>query len=172
MNTSPACRWLLPALAVLGLASCSDRLPIRPQIEPPGPEPIVAPVSDSTLAANRARWSDLQIDEYWYRFRWHCFCASEDVRVVDILVARGAVVSVVDAETGKPLSAQDAARYRTVDGLFDFLRGAVDYPAFLVQAAFDSRLGYPAAAWVDYAANIADEEMGFRVYSLQPIRRL
>ena len=96
------------------------------------------------------------------------FCAPEQVRVVDITVVHGIIESVVDAETGAPLVPSAAAQYRTMDGLFDFVRESIDYPAASVTAAFNPQLGYAAQAYVDYVANLADEEMGFRVVSLRP----
>lgn len=163
-----ACRWLLPLMVVLGLASCSERMPSQPQVGTPGPAPTGIAPTDSALAANQARWSATGIHSYRYRFRWECFCVSDYVREVDITVVRGTIVSVVDAQTGARLDDQAAARYRTIEGLFDFVRESMDYPAEWINVAFDSRLGYPSAAHVDYVAGIADEEMGFRVYGLSP----
>lgn len=153
-------------MGLLALASCSDRLPIQPQAELP--PPTVGPVSESTLEANRALWAASQLDGYRCRFRWECFCTPDHVRVVDITVRHGTIVSVVDAVTRKPLGPQEAARYRTIDGLFDLVRDAIDYPAVSVLGAFDSDLGYPVAAYIDYEANLADEEIGFRIYALIP----
>jgi len=118
------------------------------------------------LVANQARWSASAVDRYRYRFRWECFCGHDEVRTVDITVARGTIVSVVDVETGQRLDAQAASRYRTIEGLFEFVRGAIDYPAVSVNGAFDPDLGIPWSAHVDYVANIADEEKGFRIFAL------
>ena len=166
VNMARARRWLLAVMAVSGLASCSDRMPNRPLIAGPGSPPNSGAPLDSTLEANRALWSASGIDSYRYRFRWECFCVLEHIRVVDITVKRGTLVSVVDAETGATLGPEDAAQYRTIDGLFDFVREAIDFPAHSVQAAFDPDLGYPAVGYVDYVAPIADDEQGFRVYGL------
>jgi hypothetical protein len=162
-------RWLPPLLVVLGLASCSERMPTQPYVGSDGPPPAGGAPTDSSLAASRARWSATGILSYRYRFRWECFCASEYVRVVDITVVRGAITSVVDAENGEALDTQAASRYRTIEGLFDFIRESMDYPAERITVAFDSRLGYPLAAYTDYVLQMADEELGFRVYSLRPI---
>lgn len=161
---------LLPVIALLGLASCSDRLPSQPQVGLVGNVPSGAPL-DSTLEANRALWSASRPAAYRYRFQWVCFCVQEHIRVVDITVANRSILSVVDAETREPLSGPAAAQYRTIDGLFDFVQESIDYPAASIQAAFDPHLGYPSQAYVDYVAGIADEEMGFRVFALSPFKR-
>jgi len=165
MSTSRAVLWLLSAAAVAGFASCSGRMPSQPLV---AAVPTTGPVSDAMLQASQERWSDAQLASYRYRFRWNCFCTQDYVRLVDITVSHGVVASVTDARTGVPLGAQAATNYRTIDGLFDFVRGAVDGSAASVNGAFDARLGYPALVSVDYVANMADDEKGFQILSLTP----
>lgn len=168
--------WLVASILVLGLASCSDQSPVKPRSWPlPAPTPPTPATpsgpADSLLEANRALWSASGIDSYRYRFRWECFCGEDFVRVVDIIVVDGAIVSVLDASTGRPVSEEAAAYYRTIDGLFDFVRGAIDGPASSVQSVYDANLGYPAETFIDYAANAIDDELRFRIFGLSPIRR-
>jgi uncharacterized protein DUF6174 len=162
------CRRLLLLMVVLGLASCSQQMPSQPQIGIPQPAPTAGTPSDSSLAANRARWSATGIQSYRYRFRWGCFCVSQYVREVEITVVRGTIVSVVDVATGQRLGAQAAAQYRTIEGLFDFVREAMNYPADRISVAFDPWLGCPVDANVDYVAGMADEEMAFHVLGFSP----
>lgn len=168
--------WLIALIAIVGLASCGDRTPGRPlvaigwmQLLAPTPGSSSGP-PDSLLEANRALWSSSGIHSYRYRFRWECFCTTDYVRIVDITVLNGAIVSVVDASTGSPVSPDAAAHYRTIDGLFDLMRQAIDYPAASVRSAYDVKFGYPAESSIDYAAQVADDELSFRVYGLSPIR--
>jgi hypothetical protein len=165
MNTPRGLLSFLSAAAVVGFASCSGRMPSQPLV---GAVPTTGPVSDSVLQASLGRWSDAHVVSYRYRFRWNCYCTQDYVRMVDITVTRGVVVSVTDAQTGVPLSDQAAANYRTIDGLFDFVRGAVDGSVASVNGAFDPTLGYPSLVSVDYAANTADDEKGFQIFSLMP----
>ena len=60
------------------------------------------------------------------------------------------------------LNTRDLGGYRTVDGLFDLIQYAINEDAASITAAFDSTLGYPTDANIDYDADTADEEMGFR----------
>lgn len=165
-----AYRWLLPLMVVLGLASCSERMPSQPLVVVPGPVPAGSTPTDSSLAANQSRWSANGFDSYRYHFRWECYCVTDYVREVVITVVRGTIVSVVDAQTGVRLDDQATARYRTIDGLFDFVRESMNYPAHRIDVAFDSMRGYPLAAQVDYVALMVDEELGFRVWGLTPVR--
>jgi len=174
--------WLIASIAVLGLASCSDRTPFRSLMPlSPGWSPLGAPTpptpatpggpADSLLEANRTLWSASGINSYRYRFRWECYCSEDYVRIVDIVVVDGAVVSVLDASTGRPVSKEVAAYYRTIDGLFDFVRGAIDYPASSVRSVYDANLGYPVETDVDYVANAIDDELRFRVFGRSPLPR-
>jgi len=161
---------LLLLTAVLALASCSQGTPTQPLTPTPTPAPTGGTPTDSSLAANRARWMGAGLRSYRYRFQWICFCTTEYVRLVDITVSQGAIVSVVDATTGMRLSTQEAAQYRTIDGLFDFVRTSMDQNPARIDVAFDARLGFPSMAYVDYVAGMADEELGFRIYELTPLR--
>src|SRR5712692_1650158 len=108
MKVSQIAAWLLLPLVFLSLPSCgSDRMPNQPLVGSPGAPPMSTP-TDSVLAANQAIWSRSGIDSYRYRFRWECYCVAEYVRLVDVTVTGGRVVSVVDVETGKPLDPQAA----------------------------------------------------------------
>jgi hypothetical protein len=171
VTLSRAAGWLLLLTGPLGLVSCSDRVPNRPQVAPSDTPPTYIVPTDSTLETNRALWLSSGIHDYRYRFRWSCFCTNEYVRLVDVTVMRGSIVSVVDVSTGTPLGVEAMAGYRTVDGLFDFLREAIDLPAESIRSAFDPHLGYPSATQVDYVANVADEEMAFQIYALSPLHR-
>ena len=64
----------------------------------------------------------------------------------------------------------DPQRFRTVEGLFDFLDEALDANAVRVDAEFHMELGYPLSGYVDRSAMIADEEMGFSAAELMPTR--
>ena len=162
---------LLAALAIL--AGCSDLGPSQPEVgEPlPGgfgePPPALAP-ADSTLDSQQELWSSMGIDSYQYRFRKQCYCLDTYVRMVDISVQAGVVVSVKDAQSGRDLGPEAIAQYRTIDGLFDLVRQARDYPASSVRVAYHPDLGYPTASEIDWVGQAVDDELAFRVYRLIP----
>lgn len=176
--TTTRALWLLALTAMLGLMSCADRTPVEPVVAF-GPSPLPAPTPptpatpgdppDSLLEANRALWNASGIESYRYRFGWECFCGTDYLRVVDIIVVNGAIESVLDASTGRPVSEEAAAYYRTIDGLFDYIRAAIDRPAASVRSVYDMNLGYPADTFIDYAFNWADDEIRFRIYGLSPL---
>jgi uncharacterized protein DUF6174 len=167
VNIGRAFRWFLALAIVLGVVSCSEHMPSEPLVGTPAYSGVP---TDSLLAANLALWTSSGIDAYKYRFAWGCFCNPEYVRQVDITVVGGKIVSVADAATGLPLAPEDAAHYRTIDGLFDFIRESMDYPADQILVSFNRTLGFPSSAYVDYRAIVADDELSFGIDRLVRIR--
>lgn len=90
---------------------------------------------------------------------------------MDITVKNGAIVSVVEASTGRPVSAEAMAYYRTIEGLFDFLRQGIDFPAASFRSTYDANFGYPVEADIDYVTGLADDEMSFQIYGLSPLQQ-
>ena len=174
---------LIAVIAALGLVSCADNISVKPIVGfgPEVPQPLPAPnpptptnpsgPADSLLDAHRALWATSGFDHYRYRFRWECFCTEEFVRTVDITVMNDAVVSVLDASTGRPVPDEYVVYYETIEGLFDFMQNAIDFPASSFRFVYDANLGYPSETYVDYVAGMADDERGFRIYGLSPIEQ-
>lgn len=115
----------------------------------------------TSLAAAQARWTAAGVRDYHFTYNTVCFCPPrEDARVV---VRAGAVVSATWQPSGTALTADELAQLPTVEGLFGKVAAACDQQAVQVQASYDPRLGYPESIWVDYWANVADDEMGWRL---------
>lgn len=121
------------------------------------------------IAFNRLKWITHRPAAYTYEFQRLCFCIPEAVARVRISVAGGAVQAVVTS-AGDPVPPADVDRYFriTIDSLFDILEDAARHPADHMTVTYDSRLGYPAEAFIDYELGAADEELGFRAALLAP----
>jgi len=148
---------VLVCVMALSIGACGDDSPIAT-------EPL------DEIATHEKTWSFLGFDSYSYRFRWECFCPQEFIRTVDILVVHGRIAAITDATTGDLIDKNSYTRYRTIEGLFDFVREATDSGADRVTVTYDDQLGYPVTAYVDFQEAAADEEMGFRVFELSPFR--
>jgi len=63
----------------------------------------------------------------------------------------------------------DRSLGETVDGLFTFIQNAIDRPAELIRAEYDATKGFPTTIDYDGAAQIADDEIFFRISDVHPI---
>lgn len=138
-------------LACAALASC----------DPQGPGVVLL----DELARNRARWAEVEPPEYSYGVERLCFCgfAATSVRVT---VADGVVTDRTFVESGEPVPEQIADLFPSVDGLFEVLLDAIERNVHSIAVTYDPDAGVPLDIAIDYEANVADEELGFRVTEL------
>ncbi len=137
--------------ATVSSAGCVSGL-LRPQQE--------------ALDTGRARWEAARVTSYTFRFERSCYCATPWVRPMRIQVRDGAVVEAVFADDGEPLPAE--IEPPTIELLFDEVQSAIDREAHSIMASYDPVLGYPTDVSIDLIEEAVDEEMAFRVPSLEP----
>jgi uncharacterized protein DUF6174 len=143
----------LAALASLVAAiSCSDATSPRPTRE----------VSDLTAA--RQRWQSQNLHTYAFILQRSCFCVN--VHPLFVVVLSDTVAAVLDFETFEGV---DPRLGETFDGLFTFIQNAIDRPAKLIRAEYDAVKGFPTTIDYDGAAQIADDEIFFRISDVHPI---
>lgn len=112
----------------------------------------------------RGRWDAAAPAAYRFTLHRSCFCPPE-FRGPFLVTVRDGHVAAVEYE-GAPI---DAERALTVDDLFTLLAEAYGRDAERVEATFDPDLGYPTSLFVDYEAQMADEEVGYTVTALRPL---
>lgn len=117
------------------------------------------------IRAQRAIWSAQEISDYTFESRRVCFCAF--VGWLEVTV-RADTVESITAIDDPDVPAWALEDYPTVDGLFDILEDAVDRNAVQIDVTWHDTLGYPTTFFIDYALNIADEELGHDVRVLTP----
>jgi hypothetical protein len=110
-----------------------------------------------------SRWKTAGLHTYEFEFRWSCFCVPEFTQWVRIAVADGTLVSVRRVADGGELPADLWTRYQTMDGLFAWLADAFEQSAERIEVSYDAGLGHPLSGYIDYHAQMADEERGFQV---------
>jgi hypothetical protein len=84
-------------------------------------------------------------------------------------VVNDAVAGVLDLETGDTV---DQRLGVTVDDLFTFIQGAIDHHAELIRAKYDATQGFPTEIDYDGAAQVADDEISYRVSNVHPVAAL
>jgi len=94
----------------------------------------------------------------------HC-CGNTDRLFVVVL--SDTVAGVLDLDTTESV---DRRLGETIDGPFSFIQSAIDRPAQLIRAQYDVAKGFPTEIDYDGAAQIADDEISFRISDVHPIR--
>ncbi|CAN5848660.1 hypothetical protein BH20GEM1_BH20GEM1_06710 [soil metagenome] len=122
------------------------------------------------LAAQRELWTVQRIEDYQLTLSRSCFCSPEGAGLVVLDVLEGQPVQWRYFLSGDPVASEWRGVFLSVDELFDFLEDAVDRSADAIDVTFDPELGLPTSVRVDYRAGLADEESGYEVEKLVPIR--
>ena len=131
------------------------------------------------LAAARAQWTAAAPGEYELVQARLCECAPEWMRASRVVVRRPApgvgaagelIVSVADTEPGAPVSAERAGAVRGVAGLFAVVEDAIAREAAQLVVTYDPAYGYPTRIYIDYRADVADDELLLTASRLQPLR--
>lgn len=153
-------RIALVAALVLALAGC-----------PAPADPVVGPaegaggsvVPDSVVLA-RARWADAAPAAYRLTLHRSCFCPPEYRGPFEVTVRAGEVETV--RYEGQVV---DAERGLSVEDLFELIDDAYARGAERVDVELDPEWGYPARLYIDYEAQMADEEVGYEVLAVEPL---
>ncbi len=120
------------------------------------------------LEEARARWEAEGFDDYDLTLQRDCFCPEEYRGPVIVRVRDGEITARVYQSSGQPVLSEAAALFFDVDGLFAFLADALAQDPAQVRAEFHPEYGYPTTMWIDFHANMADEEQGYTTISLSP----
>lgn len=121
------------------------------------------------LEAARERWAAQGYDEYALELQRDCFCGETHRGPVIVRVRFHEIVERVYQASGQPVPPDVAAFFPDVEGLFAFLEDALDRDPAQARAEFHPVYGYPTTIWIDYQANVADEEQGFTTISVSPL---
>ena len=116
------------------------------------------------LEAARQRWQAQNLHRYALTIQRSCFCAN--VHRLYVLVLADTVTAVLDLETGEGV---DRHLGVTVDGLFTFIDDAITHHARLIRADYDASKGFPTEIDFDGAAQIADDEVFYRISDVHPV---
>ena len=143
-------RHLVGLALLVAAASCRDSV---------GPE---RPTTD--LEAARQQWRAQNLHTYAFTLQRSCFCGN--VNPLYVAVLSDTVAGVFDLQTG---AAVDPHLGYTVEGLFTFIQNAIDNHAQLIRANYDSAKGFPIEIDYDGSAQVADDEIFYRISDVHPI---
>lgn len=153
MTRRPALPSLLLPLLV-ALTSCA-RSPFEQRVD--------------DLAAARARWQIAAISNYDFDFAKSCFCLVEALGPVTISVRDGRFAGLVSRDSGTPVDTALFEQFLTMERVFETTRQLLDDGPAAFTASYDAAFGYPTNVTVDPVAQIADDELSYRVSAFRPV---
>ena len=118
------------------------------------------------LTDNHRKWESRNIKDYKYTFRRDCECTQDYRGPFIISVRNDAIDEVRFTDSGEVVDKLKYKRYPTVEGLFRYIQEAIEKKAAKIQVEYDSELGYPTSAYIDYSEQMADEELVFKAERL------
>jgi len=119
------------------------------------------------LQEARARWADAGLLDYSFMYQRTCFCLPEYLGPFAIEVSGGVVDSAYfanDAFAGAP-----EGKFDTIPEMFDRIEKAIDRPVYKLDVTYDTTYGFPTELFIDGESMIADDEIGYSVFSFIPI---
>jgi hypothetical protein len=124
---------------------------------------------EGDLAEARRTWSGQGIASYSFKVSQFCFCEQDTRGTFAVVVERGRVAAVTDAETGAPRTPNPSVPL-TVEALFAKVEDAIDRDADGLEVRYDPRLGYPLEIAIDFVELAIDDEVTYTASDLTPIR--
>ncbi len=118
------------------------------------------------LQEARERWAQQALADYTFVYERICFCIP--FGKVAITVQDGEVVGSRVLETDEPLPAYELEHVPTIDELFGIIEEAQAQNAHQLEVTYHAD-GYPAQVVIDYAQNVADDEI---TYFVENVSRL
>lgn len=146
-----AARAVLLTVALGAAAACSDQ----------------GPVIDSLrqVEAARDRWAAHRLDRYSFDLLRVCDCTSEEAGPVTVTVQGTEPVARYYVSGGE-VPASLAARFLSVDGLFDLLESAIRAEAWDITVQYDPTTGVPLQLRIDYEPLDFDDDVSYKVQGL------
>ena len=141
-------------------------LPLLPLVAgcmPTAPSPVEG------LRHNRHLWEERRPETYEFVLaREACECPAEWLVPTRVIVHQTKVLAAEHVGTGLSV-AMDAHHVMTVDQLFELVEAAFQDDAVRVEVTYDLEFGYPSSIFIDYRANLVDEEVGISARELKAV---
>ncbi|MEO8621581.1 MAG: DUF6174 domain-containing protein [bacterium] len=115
------------------------------------------------LASARERWAANGPASYDFTISLSCFCATDALRPVVVVVNNGVVQSRKYADTGADVSPPFSKAYSPIEELFGIVEDAQARNAAQLDVTYDPARGYPASIDIDYVAMAVDDEISYSV---------
>lgn len=135
-----------------------------------GPSGPGDPLQD--LEEARRLWADRGLQAYAFTYELACFCGGPGQPLARVTVTDGRVTGALVPAEDRRVPEEELAGYPTIPDLFDDVEAWLDRDPVSARTLFDPAFGHPVDVFVDFRADVADEELGFRVRELVAMERL
>lgn len=125
---------------------------------------------EDDLDEHRRAWDRLGISNYTFDYVRVCFCGGPAGDTLRIVVRGDSVVSVENrGPRAEPIQPSVYSVWvKTIDGLFDELKRAIDEEADQVEVQYDRQFSYPRVVNIDFIEHAIDDEMRFEITRFTP----
>ncbi len=120
------------------------------------------------ITSPQDRWEAYQLDDYMISYVNDCYCIWGG-QVFKVIVKQNQIIDVYDPNGNIVVDSSRYDWFKTIDQQFEFVNSINPDSVAFFKEEYDSLYGYPSNVFVDYDSSMADEEMGFRVSSLEKI---
>ena len=121
------------------------------------------------LERQKARWARQNISSYRFTYDVACFCHAGN-GPIEIEVRDDLITTAAWPQTDEPVPLAIVNSLPTVDALFRIIDRAIAQKVDLLEVSYHPVMGYPTRIAVDYAFNLADDEIVHLASDLTPIR--
>jgi hypothetical protein len=125
---------------------------------------VKSPLDD--YVANYTKWQSRKVKNYDFTHNIGCFCGHSSPYAV--FVRNGVISSATNnkGEAYEPNANNNTYKFmgmQTIDQQFDFIKASLDKNPDQVKIKYNAQYGYPESVYIDFVAEMADEEAIFSV---------
>lgn len=125
---------------------------------------VIAPAIASEKAidehvGNEKKWVALGFSSYRYTIQKSCFCSPEYLRITQVSVVNGEIVSASYLDSDDKVPVKVVESLLTMPEWFEKILGAIKNKQGSIEVRYDNQLGYPASIEIDMHKRRADDEL-------------
>ncbi len=128
---------------------------------------IIACLGTFTLSCSNPFADDAGSDKlgefknYTFEQQVSCFCAPPVGIFFKLTVRNSQIVSAENTQTGDLLEAREFSFFKTIPELIELIDSIDEDSVAVLNVTYDEKDNYPTYVYIDYSAQMADEEIGY-----------
>ncbi|MDW3095049.1 MAG: DUF6174 domain-containing protein [Gammaproteobacteria bacterium] len=115
---------------------------------------------------NKEKWDALNFSSYIYTIKKSCFCSPEYMKMTQVSVVNGEVVSALYLNSDEKVPDKVIDSFLTISEWFDKISSVANNENSTIDVQYDNKLGYPVSIKIDMHKRRADDEMSVFFYDV------